>query len=274
MNPDLGCTHLSPSDLAYSSPTESEAVQTPFIHSSERHFHPVCPHIVGTGHVYLKGDENGSKSLDHPCDVVDTPPRSQLFMAPSSQETPLHSLQLSPLVSFDLDGSPFELDPFAASFSFVPNDGGRVPPPECPSLAVIPSLEENHPSCSANAPPALHKLNTGLLLNLRGRYHSPRFPVEHTLNPYFVRTYELGDELGSGGYGFVMTAHNRMEGHEVAVKFIIKAKVPEHAWMEDETIGRLPTEVMLLSFIDHENIVKCLDLFEDSLYFYLVCFSS
>jgi PAS domain-containing serine/threonine kinase len=90
------------------------------------------------------------------------------------------------------------------------------------------------------------------------------------LNPEFVRTYLLGDELGSGGYGFVMTARHRTEGHEVAVKFIIKEKVPDHAWMENDAIGRLPTEVILLSFIDHENIVKCLDLFEDSLYFYLV----
>ena len=56
----------------------------------------------------------------------------------------------------------------------------------------------------------------------------------------------------------------------MAVKFIIKDKVPEHAWMEDDVVGRLPTEVVLLSFIQHDNVVKCLDLFEDLLYFYLV----
>ena len=67
-----------------------------------------------------------------------------------------------------------------------------------------------------------------------------------------------------------MTAYHRTEGHEVAVKFIIKDKVPEHAWMEDDVVGRLPTEVVLLSFIQHDNVVKCLDLFEDLLYFYLV----
>ena len=27
---------------------------------------------------------------------------------------------------------------------------------------------------------------------------------------------------------------------------------------------------MLLSLVNHENIVKCLDLFEDEVYFYLV----
>ncbi|KAI8972200.1 kinase-like protein [Trametes punicea] len=104
----------------------------------------------------------------------------------------------------------------------------------------------------------------------KGRLYSPRFHPEHTLNPYFVRTYRLEDELGAGGYGFVMTARHRTEGHEVAVKFIIKDKVPEHAWWEDEMFGRVPTEVMLLSLVNHENIVKCLDLFEDDVYFYLV----
>jgi hypothetical protein len=110
--------------------------------------------------------------------------------------------------------------------------------------------------------------------NLDACLYSPQFPSKHKLNPYFVRTYRLEDQLGSGGYGFVMTARHRVDGHEVAVKFIIKDKVPEHAWIEDDVIGRLPTEVMLLSFIDHANIVKCLDLFEDSFYFYLVRFVS
>ena len=104
----------------------------------------------------------------------------------------------------------------------------------------------------------------------KARLYSPRFPAGHNLNPFFARTYHLGDELGAGGYGFVMTARHRLEGHEVAVKFIIKDKVPDHAWWEDDTYGRVPTEVMLLSLVNHENIVKCLDLFEDEVYFYLV----
>ena len=104
----------------------------------------------------------------------------------------------------------------------------------------------------------------------KGRLYSSRFHPEHVLNPFFVQQYRLEDELGAGGYGFVMTARHRIEDHEVAVKFIIKDKVPDHAWWEDDTYGRVPTEVMLLSLVNHENIVKCLDLFEDEVYFYLV----
>ncbi|KAH9931149.1 kinase-like protein [Epithele typhae] len=103
-----------------------------------------------------------------------------------------------------------------------------------------------------------------------GRTYSERFHEDHVLNPFFVEHYRLEDELGAGGYGFVMTARQRADGQEVAVKFIIKDKVPEHAWWEDETFGRVPTEVMLLSLVNHENIVKCLDLFEDEVFFYLV----
>ncbi|KAF8274442.1 kinase-like domain-containing protein [Lactarius quietus] len=112
----------------------------------------------------------------------------------------------------------------------------------------------------------------------RSKYHvttkataySRRFPRGHFLNPEFVQWYHLGDELGAGGYGFVMTAIHRLELREVAVKFIIKAKVPEHAWMQDKATRRVPTEALLLGLLDHPNIVKCLDLFEDELYFYLV----
>ena len=67
-----------------------------------------------------------------------------------------------------------------------------------------------------------------------------------------------------------MTARHRVENFEVAIKFIIKDKVPEHAWWDDEVLGRVPTEVMVMSLIGHDNIVRCLDLFEDDLYFYLV----
>ncbi len=67
-----------------------------------------------------------------------------------------------------------------------------------------------------------------------------------------------------------MTARHRWEGYEVAVKFIIKDKVPDYAWVQDDRYGRLPTEVFLLDYMDHDNIAKGLDLFQDPLYFYLV----
>lgn len=100
--------------------------------------------------------------------------------------------------------------------------------------------------------------------------YSPGFPSGHSLNPSFLHNFYLRDYLGSGGYGFVMTAVHLLENKEVAVKFIIKDKVPDHAWSLDSVFGRIPTEVLLLTVVDHPGIVKCLDLYEDDIYYYLV----
>jgi len=51
------------------------------------------------------------------------------------------------------------------------------------------------------------------------------------LNPEFVKRYEVHDELGSGGFGFVcsavQTGHGNILGKEVAVKFIFKDRIAE-----------------------------------------------
>jgi serine/threonine protein kinase len=67
-----------------------------------------------------------------------------------------------------------------------------------------------------------------------------------------------------------MTARHRVGGYEVAVKFIIKDKIPVYAYLEDPVMGRIPTEIFLLAALEHENIVKCMDLFEDELYYYMI----
>jgi len=66
----------------------------------------------------------------------------------------------------------------------------------------------------------------------RGRFFSSHFPESHLLAPDFVEQYELQEELGAGGYSFVLAARDRSDGCEVAVKFIIKDKVssPATAW--------------------------------------------
>ncbi|KAJ7096325.1 kinase-like domain-containing protein [Mycena epipterygia] len=198
-------------------------------------------------------------------------PRKEPRDTSSSPSPPRRFLHSSPPIELPPDTPPaspssgfrsFEVDDiFSASFS---SGYSSEPHPEKSrrSHGLPRSSSSNHhsrPARSASKP-----------LNLRASAHSPRFPPEHELNPYFVRTYRLEDELGSGGYGFVMTAVHRPTGTEVAVKFILKEKVPDHSWMDDKTFRRLPIEVCLLRVIEHENIVKCLDLYEDSLYYYLV----
>ncbi|KAG5637038.1 hypothetical protein H0H81_006033 [Sphagnurus paluster] len=263
VSPELMHPPLSPSDLSYSSPpftehsspTESDTLQTPFLDHCDLGQElktRICTHGDSDRGSFASG--TGLSQL------------SQLFEPPSPVKTPpAANTDFSPYTSIDY-GSPM-------SIMFEPASSKALDELEDLQSDPIPiSLALSNPS-NINANP----LKTGKIrpslqvhLNLDATLHSPLFPSGHRLNPHFVRHYQLEDELGSGGYGFVMTARHRLEDYEVAVKFIIKDKVPDHAWMEDETIGRLPTEVMLLSFIEHENIVKCLDLFEDHLYFYLI----
>jgi len=90
------------------------------------------------------------------------------------------------------------------------------------------------------------------------------------LDSDFVRKYAPGAEIGVGGYGFVVTAKNKLQGQEVAVKFIERRKVHPWGWSEDPVLGRVPTEAMLLKMTDHPGIIKFLDFFQDNDYFYLV----
>ncbi|KAL7746354.1 hypothetical protein RI367_008284 [Sorochytrium milnesiophthora] len=92
----------------------------------------------------------------------------------------------------------------------------------------------------------------------------------YPLSPEFTDRYELVDELGSGGFGFVVTARRLEDGVEVAVKFIFKDKVPIHCWSKDDELGVVPTEIYILKNIHHKNIVAFLDYYEDAKFFYLV----
>ena len=105
---------------------------------------------------------------------------------------------------------------------------------------------------------------------LEAANYSHRFPVGHQLNEQFARSYTLREEIGSGGYGFVMVASRRGSPVDVAVKFIIRKKVPLHGWVQDSKLGRHPTEIWLLSRIQHPNIADFLEYFEDDVYYYLV----
>ncbi|KAA1127261.1 hypothetical protein PGTUg99_033331 [Puccinia graminis f. sp. tritici] len=108
----------------------------------------------------------------------------------------------------------------------------------------------------------------------------------HKLHPVFLANYTLGDELGSGGFGFVVQATRNEDLMQCAVKFIYKEKIPQQAWVKDEHweddsdtngimrtkdgIKRVPLEAYVLKTIRHRGVVSFVDLFEDNTYVYLV----
>jgi serine/threonine protein kinase len=96
---------------------------------------------------------------------------------------------------------------------------------------------------------------------------TPQYIGQHLLDYWFTSEYELGQEIGRGGYGFVVSAIHRVTRREVAVKFIYKNKLPSTAWDSEEN---LPIEISVLKQIHHANVIQYINSFEDPLYYYLV----
>ncbi|SJK97243.1 uncharacterized protein ARMOST_00494 [Armillaria ostoyae] len=238
--PELAYSALSPSSPGYLSPSESDTVQTPFLSEPDHLFNFNPPQL-----------EDHEIRRERPIDSVD----------PSSDKTTDDSLNMYPhSPSSPLDISRLPLSSNGLSLSFGSSTTA------IDSSSPLPTY---HDCLSSSPEHSRHDIVKSSFSQDADRYSS-HFPSDHQLDLDFVRTFQLEDELGAGGYGFVMTARHRWEGYEVAVKFIIKDKVPDYAWVQDDRYGRLPTEVFLLDYMDHDNIAKGLDLFQDPLYFYLV----
>lgn len=85
----------------------------------------------------------------------------------------------------------------------------------------------------------------------------------HILPVELTERYELGPRLGSGGYGFVVSAVDRLTGEPCAVKFIYKRKIPSSS-------TQIPMEINLLQHTKHTNIILMESYFQDEVFFYLV----
>lgn len=76
--------------------------------------------------------------------------------------------------------------------------------------------------------------------------------------------YSIYEQLGQGSFSIVKEAVNRSTNERVALKIIKKSM------LGTEEAGSLENEVMILSQIDHPNIVKCREVFEDQEHIYIV----
>ncbi|KAI3644480.1 hypothetical protein MP228_010644 [Amoeboaphelidium protococcarum] len=118
-----------------------------------------------------------------------------------------------------------------------------------------------------------------------GSCGSPETMAEKILSQYkflksFTNRYTVGDILGEGGFGFVVSALPNLQCvpeemqssvKEVAVKFIIKDKIPIRSYVYDPLLQTsVPFELFVLRRIDHPNIIKLVDWFEDAAFYYLV----
>lgn len=77
--------------------------------------------------------------------------------------------------------------------------------------------------------------------------------VERSITDY----YKLECDLGQGSFATVKRATNKRTGEKVAIKIISKVQLSE-----EDKLG-LQNEIDILTHVDHPNIVKLLEVFED-----------
>lgn len=92
----------------------------------------------------------------------------------------------------------------------------------------------------------------------------------YKLDRSFAKRYEVCEELGTGGFGFVVGVRRRRDNMQAACKFIWKHKIPKHRMVQDPMYGAIPQEAFVLKVVRHPNIVKFIDLYQDESFFYLV----
>ncbi|KFV12439.1 PAS domain-containing serine/threonine-protein kinase, partial [Pterocles gutturalis] len=86
----------------------------------------------------------------------------------------------------------------------------------------------------------------------------------------YAKNYNTLILIGKGSFGFVWTARSKKDHQEVVVKFIWKERVLEDCWVDDPDLGRVTQEIAILLKLQHPNIIKVLDIFENEHFFQLV----
>ncbi|XP_030350072.1 PAS domain-containing serine/threonine-protein kinase isoform X2 [Strigops habroptila] len=86
----------------------------------------------------------------------------------------------------------------------------------------------------------------------------------------YAENYNTLSLIGKGSFGFVWTARGKKDHQEVVVKFIWKERVLEDCWVDDPDLGRVTQEIAILLKLQHPNIIKVLDVFENEQFFQLV----
>uniref|UniRef100_A0A8C0X833 PAS domain-containing serine/threonine-protein kinase n=1 Tax=Castor canadensis TaxID=51338 RepID=A0A8C0X833_CASCN len=133
-------------------------------------------------------------------------------------------------------------------------------------LASLPS--------STHSMPELPGSSLGEMLRAKPWFEEPPMPAEleglAACEGEYSQKYSTLSPLGSGAFGFVWTAVDKEQNKEVVVKFIKKEKVLEDCWTEDPKLGKVTLEIAILSRVEHPNIIKVLDVFENQGFFQLV----
>ena len=77
--------------------------------------------------------------------------------------------------------------------------------------------------------------------------------------------YIIKETIGKGTFSKVKLGINKITGEKVAIKILDKSKI-----VEKEDLERIVREMSILSKMDHKNVIKVFQIYEDSNNFLII----
>lgn len=117
---------------------------------------------------------------------------------------------------------------------------GLTPRSATPAHSLSPSATRQASAASLVVPPALAAPALGVALGAEAE----ALPRTHTIDDY-----DIGEDMGSGAYGFVRRA--RLLGdppgaEDVVIKYIVKSCILADSWRRHRAYGTIPAEIFVL----------------------------
>ncbi|KAG5422336.1 FUN31 [Candida metapsilosis] len=85
--------------------------------------------------------------------------------------------------------------------------------------------------------------------------------------------FKIIKQMGEGAYAKVVLAQHKEDPvYKIIIKCIDKERILVDTWVRDRKLGTIPSEIQVMAFLNsepHPNIVRIIDFFEDSKYYYL-----
>lgn len=85
--------------------------------------------------------------------------------------------------------------------------------------------------------------------------------------------FKVVKDMGEGAYGKVVLAQHKQDPlYKIIIKCINKERILVDTWVRDRKLGTIPSEIQIMAYLNsepHPNIMRIIDFFEDSKYYYL-----
>jgi len=110
-----------------------------------------------------------------------------------------------------------------------------------------------HKVASKDIPPPAETKKTN---EVRSEFDGPRTGGTMQTLGSVEDKYELGQELGRGGFSIVREGKNKVTGEKVAVKFI------EKKFVDQEELKLLQREIDIMARVQHTNVLRLFEIFD------------